>query len=809
MHSLRFKVLALAAALILLTQAGTVSTVLVTASRDVSARSDAAFETGGRVVEQVSRSRAEQLGSMVRVLAADYAFKQAVASGDNATIQSALANHARRGSADLAMLLDANGAVLVTAGSAVHPDPGFRRLVEQSTADGIARTTLVAGQTAYDMLTVPIRAPLPIAWVAMGFAVTDPFATQIWNLSGLDTTFLARIDGKTRIVASSLSPHLRAALAGLLDSGVAGGARLQVGGTEFLARGQAFIPGSGDLSVLMMKSVDEAMAPYRLLRMAAVVLGGVPLVLALAGAVLLSRAVMRPVGKLVQAVRRINVGDYSKPVPVGSGDELSEFAMAFNAMQDGIAERERRIVFQLRYDALTGLPNRSFALEQLQATLTRAGDRPVTVVALGLSSVAEISASLGHDIGDEYLRHAAEQMRENLAGQHLLARLEGDEFLLVMEGAEVMEAQRTVLRLCEVLESGLAVGNVTLGVRPLAGLACFPAHGNQPDQLLRHAAAARNEAAHAIDRMRVYEAGGEERHARQLAILGDLRRAVYRDELQLYLQPKIELGSSRIAGAEALVRWNHPTLGFLQPVEFIPIAEQSGNISHITHWALNAAVRECRLWLEDGLDMAVAVNLSSQDLLNPRLPDQVRSLLRDHDLDARHLILEITEEALVRDFAHATLVLRYLRDLGVSIAIDDFGTGYSSLAQLKHLPVDELKIDRSFVMGLPETRADAAIVRATLDLARSLGLKVVAEGVETTAALAWLKTHGCNHAQGYLISRPMPAAEFQNWTRDYAGAASAATDVGIAAEAAPTGGNRAALPAGLAPRRTASGPSAA
>ena len=187
----------------------------------------------------------------------------------------------------------------------------------------------------------------------------------------------------------------------------------------------------------------------------------------------------------------------------------------------------------------------------------------------------------------------------------------------------------------------------------------------------------------------------------------------------------------------------------------------------------------------------------------------MRSLLRDHDLDARHLILEITEEALVRDFAHATLVLRYLRDLGVSIAIDDFGTGYSSLAQLKHLPVDELKIDRSFVMGLPETRADAAIVRATLDLARSLGLKVVAEGVETTAALAWLKTHGCNHAQGYLISRPMPAAEFQNWTRDYAGAASAATDVGIAAEAAPTGGNRAALPAGLAPRRTASGPSAA
>jgi EAL domain-containing protein (putative c-di-GMP-specific phosphodiesterase class I) len=274
--------------------------------------------------------------------------------------------------------------------------------------------------------------------------------------------------------------------------------------------------------------------------------------------------------------------------------------------------------------------------------------------------------------------------------------------------------------------------------------------------------------------MRVYEAGGEQRHARQLAILGDLRRAVYRDELQLYLQPKIALATGKVDGAEALVRWDHPTLGWLPPAEFIPIAEHSGNISHITHWALNGAVRECRRWLDQGLDLSVAVNLSSQDLLNTRLPELVRRLLRDHNLAARHLILEITEEALVRDFTHATLVLRYLRDLGVRIAIDDFGTGYSSLAQLKHLPVDELKIDRSFVQALPDSRADAAIVRATVDLARSLGLQVVAEGAETAAALDWLTAQGCNHAQGYFISRPMPAADFPRGIRDYAGTASAA-----------------------------------
>lgn len=779
MRSLRFKVLALAATLILLTQAGTVSTVLVTASRDVSAREATAFETGGRVVDQVSRSRTGQLGSIVNVLAGDYAFKQAVATRDNATIESALANHARRGGATLAMLLDENGSVLVTVGSRIRAGSGFRSLVEKSNAEGVAHATLVAGDTAYDILTVPVRAPLPIAWVAMGFAVTDSFAAQIRNLSGLNSTFLANVDGHTRIVASSLAPRLRAALANSLDSGGVDKPRLQIGGIAFLARQQPFIAGSSDLHVLMMKSVDEAMEPYRLLRSAAIILGGVPLILALAGAVLLSRAVTRPVGRLVQAVRRIKAGDYSEPVPVGSGDELTEFAVAFNAMQDGIAEREKRIVFQLHYDALTGLPNRSFALEQLQETLARAGadGKPVTVVVLGLTSVAEISASLGHEIGDDYLRHAAEQMRSNLDARHLLARLEGDEFLLVMEGVDSRGAQLAALHLCEVLESGLAVGEVTLGVRPIIGLATFPEHGTQADALLQRAATARNEATRAVDRMRIYEAGGEQRHARQLAILGDLRRAVYRDELQLYVQPKIALATGKVDGAEALVRWDHPTLGWLPPADFIPIAEHSGNISHITHWVLNRAVRECRTWLNRGLDISVAVNLSSQDLMTTKLPELVRRLLRDHNLDARHLILELTEEALVRDFQHATLILRYLRDLGVRIAIDDFGTGYSSLAQLKHLPVDELKIDRSFVQALPDSRADAAIVCATVDLARSLGLKVVAEGAETAAALDWLTAQGCDHAQGYFISKPMPAADFTRWARDYASTASRAASV--------------------------------
>jgi EAL domain-containing protein (putative c-di-GMP-specific phosphodiesterase class I) len=296
-------------------------------------------------------------------------------------------------------------------------------------------------------------------------------------------------------------------------------------------------------------------------------------------------------------------------------------------------------------------------------------------------------------------------------------------------------------------------------------------HGREPYQLLLRASVAKNDARAARQPLHVYQDGREERRVRQLAILGDLRRAVRHDELKLYMQPKVALPGGAVCGAEALVRWEHPTLGWLQPGEFIGVAEQFGNISLVTHWALATAVRECRLWLEEGHDVGVSVNLSSRDLLDRNLPAFVTQLLRDHDLAAGYLTLEITEEALVRDFAGANLVLQYLRELGVRVAIDDFGTGYSSLAQIRHLPVDEIKIDRTFVMNLPQDRQDAAIVRAAIDLAHSLGLEVVAEGVEAPPALRWLAAHGCERAQGFLVSRPMPAEAFGGWLTRYRHAA--------------------------------------
>jgi predicted signal transduction protein with EAL and GGDEF domain len=386
---------------------------------------------------------------------------------------------------------------------------------------------------------------------------------------------------------------------------------------------------------------------------------------------------------------------------------------------------------------------------------------------LSLNGCIEIATSLGHDIADSYVRQAAEQLQVQIAHGFMLARLENDSFLVVMPGLDTPRAADVAEQLLKSLEPGIGLPNVTVHARPVAGIAVYPDHGETHDQLLLRATVAQPGTGDGAT-VGLYHRGEEDRRIRRLTIISDLRRAVYHEEFKLFYQPKIALADGSVCGAEALLRWDHPTLGPLSPAEFIPIAEQSGNISMLTRWALKAAVRECRYWQEQGLDIPVSVNLSASDLMDKELPSFVMSVLRNHDLEPRYLVAEITEEGLVRDFDNAAILLQRLRDLGIRISIDDFGTGYSSLAQIRKLPVDELKLDKSFVTRLPEDRADAAIVKATIDLAHNLGMEFVAEGVETQSALSWLREHGCERIQGFYISPPVPADAFINWVGNYA-----------------------------------------
>lgn len=776
MRSLRLKILALAALLVILTQVGTIGTLLFAASHEAEQRVRSDLATSGVVLDRAMRLHSERVREALGGLARNPEFMRADAAGDRPVLVRELLRSMALADADLAVVLDRDGRVLAATGGAEPLPERLPDLLRMAAGHDSARGIFETASTAYHVTTLVLPGPggQAAGWLAAGFALDDARAGRIAAFGGQDIAFVTGSGNSLRLVGTSL-PGID--LAGIRAQLAAAGA---TAGTTFEARirdtshivgHMDLVPGNPDARMLLFQSTEQALAPFRLLRWSAVGVGLVALLVALAGAAVVTRAITHPVQELAGAAARISGGDYSHPVEIDSGDELGMLAGAFNTMQAGIAEREARITYQAQFDALTGLPNRLLALEQLEKAIAgaQAAAAPVSLLVIDLGNFASIAATLGHEIADALLSQAAERLRASADARHTVARLEGDEFLIILDGLGLDAARELAEDLLRLLGVGLSVREVNISLDAAVGIALFPEHGADPAQLLLRASVARSDARNAQQPIHVYQDGQEERRVRQLAILGDLRRAVRHDELKLYLQPKLSLADGRVCGAEALARWDHPTFGWLPPDEFIGVAEQFGSISLVTHWALAAAVRECRLWVEDGLDISVAVNLSGRDLLDQNLPVFILQLLRDHDLAPRFLTVEITEEALVRDFARATLVLQCLRDLGVRVSIDDFGTKYSSLVQLKRLPVDELKIDRAFVMELPQDRDDAAIVRSTLDLAHRLGLEVVAEGVESVAALDWLAAHGCERAQGFYISRPMPAEAFGAWVRRYAG----------------------------------------
>jgi diguanylate cyclase (GGDEF)-like protein len=430
-------------------------------------------------------------------------------------------------------------------------------------------------------------------------------------------------------------------------------------------------------------------------------------------------------------------------------------------------QAESALEHQALHDALTDLPNRVLLHDRLQQAI-RAAERDHTAVALlimDLDRFKEVNDTFGHHTGDLLLEQLGERLGGVLRGSDTIARLGGDEFAVLLPTASVEDANHIAGRLREVLEEPFSLGGLQLEIDASIGIALSPEHGTDADTLLRRADVAmyiakRNGSGHAL-----YTAEQDQHSPTRLALVGELRRAIDQNELSLYFQPKVSLKDSRVLCAEALVRWQHPRHGMLGPDQFVPVAEQTGLIRPLARWVLEAAARQCNRWRQEGLDLAVAVNLSMRNLHDAEIVDMIRQLLQRWGIPPARLVIEITESSLMADAARAMEVLNRLREMGVGVSIDDFGTGYSSLAYLKRLPVDELKIDKSFVANMARDENDAAIVRSTVGLAHELGLTVVAEGIEDQATWDLLVALGCDVGQGYFVSRPVPAAALGVWLK--------------------------------------------
>jgi diguanylate cyclase (GGDEF)-like protein len=450
-------------------------------------------------------------------------------------------------------------------------------------------------------------------------------------------------------------------------------------------------------------------------------------------------------------------------------------ARLYRAAQVEILERKRAeqaLEYQASHDSLTELPNRAVLHEQLESALRstqRSTDSGPALLLMDLDGFKEVNDTLGHHAGDELLKGVAGRLRSAIRGTDAAARLGGDEFGLFLPSTSAEGALQVAENILRALEEPFTIEGQQVSVGASLGLAVCPEDGSDASTLLRHADVAMYAAKHAHLGVVRYVPEQDQHNAGRLALVSELREALGRDELVLHYQPKRDLRSGRNARVEALVRWQHPVHGLLAPDAFVPLAESTGLIGLLDRWVLNAALRQSAVWRAEGLDVPVAVNLSVQDLRDRTLPDLIGGLLREHAVPVDGLILEITETGLLGDPARAFEVLQGLRALGVHIAIDDFGAGNAALGYLKHLPVDELKIDRSFVQDMRQNIGDAAIVRTTIDLAHRLGMAVVAEGVEDGATLDVLAALGCDLAQGYYISRPLDAARCEDWLRAHPG----------------------------------------
>jgi diguanylate cyclase (GGDEF)-like protein len=428
-------------------------------------------------------------------------------------------------------------------------------------------------------------------------------------------------------------------------------------------------------------------------------------------------------------------------------------------------QAEAALEHQALHDNLTNLPNRVLLHDRLQHAI-RVSQRENTSLALlvmDLDRFKEVNDTFGHHIGDLLLEQLGERFGSVLRASDTVARLGGDEFAMLLPTASVDDARQIAQRLLELLEQPFALGGLQLEIDASIGIALSPDHGSDADTLLRRADVAMYVAKRGNTGYGLYTADQDQHSPMRLALVAELRRAIDQDELSLNFQPKVSLASGKVTSAEALVRWEHPAHGMLSPDLFIPIAEQTGLIRPLSRWVLDAALRQLSRWRQDGLDLSVAVNLSMRNLHDPEIADMIRELLTRWGVPPAYLTIEITESSLMADAARAMDVLSRLRAMGVCVSIDDFGTGYSSLAYLKRLPVQELKIDKSFVAHMASDENDAAIVRSTVGLAHDLGLRVVAEGVEDQGTWDMLSGVGCDIAQGYFISRPLPPLVLGEW----------------------------------------------
>jgi diguanylate cyclase (GGDEF)-like protein len=764
--SFRNKLLLLIGGLLAVTLASSLLAVMRASNTAVESIVRDELEVVERVFRSLLEVDREQLRGRAQVLAADFAFKRAIATGEQATMLSVLANHGERIAADLVVMLSRDGDILLSTHD-VKRLPASAADVLREEATGGAAILALFEREPFQLVLVPVFAPDLMGWVGLGTAVDESMLEALRSLTNAEITLLAQSGGeRARMLHSTLPEALSTQLQALAQPESAPTSALAQ--ARWVTREVTLLnEGDARLTALLSQSLEQALQSYAPLRQQMIIIGCVALLLAFLTALLIARGVTQPIYALVRAARRIADGNYTHRIELRSGAEFGMLAETLNLMQDTVSEREARIRYQAQHDLLTRLPNRSYIASAFNSRLSEpnaASDYAMGLLELG--NLRELTDLYGNDFSDSVLQAVAERISSSLRRGDMAARIADSQILLFFDALTHAGVDVVLDKLRADFASPLSIDGIPVRVEPLLGFVFAPQHGQGFEELLRRAQIALGNARNVKHGYSFYEIGQDENHLRQITLAHRLQAAVDAENFRMVYQPKYDMADHRVLEVEALMRWNDPELGEVYPDEFIPVAEQTGIITDISMIVLRLVLRQIQAWERAGLELTVCINLSGADILQLDFVRHAIHQLASSGLDSSAVVFEITETMMMSDMDLALANIREFEKVGIRLAIDDFGTGFSSLAQLKTLPVQELKIDKSLVLRLDQDTDDQQIVRSTIEMAHYLGLKVVAEGVENIASLRILQAMGCDAVQGYYIARPMSAADLETWLGD-------------------------------------------
>lgn len=776
--SLKSRISVIFLSLILVIQV--LSSIAIKLSIDKNARRSVnqQLEVGERVFLNLLQHNGDSLSVGARILAADFGFKAAIASNDHETILSALVNHQSRINADIAIFYsaDQNSLVISENLSETEVSEKIAEVIYAAKNDIQKNNFTIFNNQPYQLVAVPVKAPLTIGWVVMGFEINNSLANTLHKLSNLEVTFISQSGASPwRSTAGTMSMSSSDQIVKYTSIQPAMSTNrnleLTIGDVAFGTRYVTIFKNINDsLYVVLQRSIDEATAPFKVLLLNLLILSIVGMLIFIVSILYVSRIVAQPIVELADTAKKLEEGDYTFKVDTSRKDELGKLSSAFSSMRTAIADREKSILKLAYLDEMTGLPNRASFMKELNSAIyqSETNREPLSVLVMNLDRFKQINNVLGHDFGNELLHAVSIRISQVFRKDNdVVARISGDEFAVLLPATNADVAMNIAQKLLQAFEKPIQLDDNFVDITAGIGIANYPAHSNQIEQLLSFA-----EIAMQVSKAKkcgpvVFDPSFDAGSNVNLTLASELKNSIQNNQLMLFVQPKIDLKSRVVTSVEALIRWKHPTRGMVFPDQFIPFAEQTGLIRDITLWMIAEASKVSAQWLEKGISIPIAVNISARDLIDSDFPNKVSEILKSKGSNTSLISLEVTESSIMDDPHRAKQTLLHLSEMGIKLAIDDFGTGYSSLSYLKELPVSELKIDKSFVMHIEDNLNDRIIVSSTIELAHNMGLHVVAEGIENIKVWKFLQEMNCDYGQGYYMSRPIPVSDFETWHQQW------------------------------------------